>query len=153
MQRHEILRYAASLVSAQPGGALATTHAETGNPYITYVLAHLCADGRVLFGSGLARQHSRNVIASPPVSFLFDSRAAVATDWSEFDRLTVEGLAAVVAKEHEAYASLLGQLAAKSPMAAYFTRHGELFCIDALRITLSRGLDPTRYVVDFPAPA
>ena len=152
MERHEILRYAASLALSQPGGALATTHADTGSPYITYVLAHLCDDGRLLFGSALARQHSKNVLASPPVSFLLDSRAAVATDWSGFDRLTVEGPATVVAKEHEDYERLLAQLAAKSPMAAYFTRHGELFCIDPLRITLSRGLDPTRYVVDFPAP-
>ena len=151
MERNEVLDYAAGLAMSQPGGALATTHAELGAPYITYVLAHLSRDGRLLFGSGLARQHSKNILAHPAVSFLFDSRAAVATDWSGFDRLTIEGLARIVPKASLEYETLLGELGSKSPMAAYFTRHGELFCVEPRRIMLSRGLDPTRHVVEFPA--
>lgn len=151
MERHEVLEYAAALARSQRGGSLATTHAELNTPYITYVLAHLCPDGRLLFGSGLARQHSRNILAAPSVSFLFDTRAAVATDWSAFDRLVIEGPARVMPKDAADYEQLLAQLAEKSPMAGHFTRSGELFCLDPRRLTLSRGLDPVRYVVDFPA--
>jgi len=152
MERHEILQYAVRLAESQPGGTLATTHEVTGASYITYVLAHLCADGRLLFGSGLARQHSKNILASPPVSFLFDSRSAVASDWTAFDRVSIDGDALVLPPGHPHYERLLSQIAAKSPMAAYFTRHGVLFSVEPRRLTLSRGLDPNRHIVQFPPP-
>jgi putative heme iron utilization protein len=149
MDQDEILRYAVELARRQPGGTLATTHAEDGTPYVTYVLAHLLPDGRVLFGSQLKQQHSRNIAATPEVSFLWDNREAVAEDWSLFDRVVVEGAALLVARDAPDYASLLSELSEKSPMAAFFTTHGELFSIVPRRIILMKGLEGTRHVALF----
>jgi len=149
MEREEILAAAAALARDEPGGTLATTHAEDGTPYVTYVLAHLTADGRVLFGSQLKQQHSRNIAATAEVSFLWDNRAAIAEDWSRFDRVVVEGAAAIVARESAFYEPLLAELAEKTPMGAFFTRHGELFEIRPRRIILSCGLEGTRHTAAF----
>jgi hypothetical protein len=149
MERDEILDRAAEVAKAQPGGTLATTHAEDGTPYVTFVLAHLLADGRLLFGSALRTQHARNILATPETSFLFDNRDAIATDWTRFDRVIVEGEAQLIAGDSAAYEPLLAELGSKSPMAAFFTRHGALFCIVPRRLLLMRGLDGTRYTVHF----
>jgi hypothetical protein len=147
VERDEILAHAAGLASHEPGGTLATTHAEDGTPYLTYVLAHLTADGRVLFGSRVTQQHSRNIAATPEASFLFDNRGVIADDWSHFDRIVVEGTARIVPKHSAEYEPTLAQLGEKSPMAAFFTRHGELYCITPRRIILMRGLEGVRHVV------
>jgi hypothetical protein len=149
MERDEILAYAAEVARTQPGGTLATTHAEDGTPYVTYVLGHLTADGRVLFGSQLTQQHSRNIAATAEVSFLFDNRSAIFEDWTLFDRVVIEGSATIVEKDSAAYEPLIAELAAKTPMGAFFTRHGELFCISPRRLILNRGLEGIRHVASF----
>jgi hypothetical protein len=149
MDRDEILATASALAAAEPGGTLATTHAEDGTPYVTYVLAHLTGDGSVLFGSQLKQQHSRNIAATAEVSFLFDNRAHVRDDWTLFDRVVVEGAASIVARDSPAYEPLLAELAEKTPMGAFFTRHGELFCIHPRRLILMRGLEGVRHVAAF----
>jgi putative heme iron utilization protein len=149
MERHEILAYAARLARMERGGTLATTHAEDGTPYLTYVLAHLLEDGRVLFGSQLKQQHSRNILATPEVSFLFDNREVIREDWSAFDRLVVVGRARVVERSAPDYEELLGQLRVKSAMAAFFTTHGELSVIEPRRMILSLGLEAVRHTVEF----
>ena len=147
MEREEILARACELARHEPGGTLATTHAEDGTPYVTYVLAHLMDDGRVLFGSRVTQQHSRNIAATPEASFLFDNRAAVHEDWTRFDRVVVEGRALVIDKDADGYEAALAELSAKSPMAAFFTRHGELYCIHPRRLLLMCGLEGVRHVV------
>jgi putative heme iron utilization protein len=149
MERDEILAYAVRLAGSQPGGTLATTHAEDGTPYLTYVLAHLLPDGRVLFGSQLKQQHSHNILATPEVSFLFDNRETIHYDWSAFDRMVVVGKARIVARESDEYLELLGYLREKSAMAAFFTTHGELFVIEPRRLVLSIGFEAVRHTVVF----
>lgn len=147
MERDEILARASELARHEAGGTLATTHSEDGTPYVTYVLAHLMNDGRVLFGSRVTQQHSRNIAATPEASFLFDNREAIAEDWTLFDRVVVEGKAAIIAKDAGDYEATLAELGAKSPMAAFFTRHGELYCIHPRRLILMCGLEGVRHVV------
>ena len=149
LSRQEILAYAADLAQGQNGGTLATTHAEDGTPYVTFVLMHLRADGRVLFGSGPAPQHSRNMRSTPEVSFLIDNREAVLSDWTKFDRLVIEGSAEQVEKSDPAYTGYLEELRQKNAMAAQFTEQGLLFCIVPRRLILMKGLEPVRNIVEF----
>src|SRR5687767_8089831 len=60
--REDILAYCGALADAELGGTLATTHAEDGTPYVTYVLFHLRDDGSVVFGTGPGPQHTRNML-------------------------------------------------------------------------------------------
>ena len=149
MERDEILAEASAIAADQPGGTLATSHAEDGTPYVTYVLFHLTADGRVLFGSNSRPQHARNMAATPEVSFLIDNRETVKTDAAQFHRVVIEGWAVEIAKDDPGYAELLAELGSKNRMAARFTDAGILFCLMPRRLLLMKGLDATRYVVEF----
>jgi nitroimidazol reductase NimA-like FMN-containing flavoprotein (pyridoxamine 5'-phosphate oxidase superfamily) len=151
MERQEILAEASALAAEQPGGTLATTHAEDGTPYVTYVLFHLRKNGEVLFGSNSRPQHARNIGATPEVSFLIDNREVVRGDWTAFNRLVIEGTAGEVPKEDPSYQPLLAELAEKNRMAAVFTDSGTLFRLVPRRILLMKGFDATRYTVDFEA--
>ena len=150
MTRDEILAFAQELAAGQLGGTLATAHSEDGTPYVTFVLFHLRRDGRVLFGSAEAPQHTRNLTATPESSFLIDNREAVKADWASFHRIVIEGSAAEVAKDAPSYAAYLEELRAKNAMAAAFTERGKLFCLEPRRMIVMKGLEPVRHVVDFP---
>lgn len=143
------MKDAATIAAEQPGGTLATTHAEDGTPYVTYVLFHLRPNGEVLFGSNSRPQHARNIAATPEVSFLVDNREVIRGDWAAFNRVVIEGLAAEIAKDDPAYAPLLAELAEKNKMAAVFTDAGMLFCLRPRRLLLMKGFDATRYAVEF----
>ncbi|MGI8925785.1 MAG: pyridoxamine 5'-phosphate oxidase family protein [Tepidiformaceae bacterium] len=145
----EILAEACRIAQGQPGGTLATMHAEDGTPYVTYVLFHLLANGRVLFGSGGGPQHTRNIAATPEVSFLIDNREAVKGDWNEFDRVVIEGMARRVAPEDAGYDDYITELASKSEEAAFFTKRGHMFCIEPRRLIMMKGLQPARHIVAF----
>lgn len=149
MDRDEILKEAAAIGSDQPGGTLATTHAEDGTPYVTFVLFHLRDTGEVLFGSNSRPQHARNMAATPEVSFLIDNREVIRGDWTAFNRVVIEGTAREVAKDSPRYAPLLAELAEKNRMAAVFTDSGILFCLEPRRLLLMKGFDATRYSVEF----
>jgi nitroimidazol reductase NimA-like FMN-containing flavoprotein (pyridoxamine 5'-phosphate oxidase superfamily) len=149
MEREEILAEATAIAAGQPGGTLATSHAEDGTPYVTYVLFHLTDDGHVLFGSNSRPQHARNMAATPEVSFLIDNREAVKADWANFNRVVIEGRAIEIAKDDSRYSVLLEELAAKNKLAARFTDAGILFCLVPRRLLLMKGLDATRHVVEF----
>ncbi len=152
LSREETIVHARAIASEQPGGTLATTHAEDGTPYVTYVLFHLLDDGRVLFGSGDAPQHTRNILATPEVSFLIDNREVVRSDWTHFDRVVIEGSAASVGPDDERYEPFLAALAEKNAMAAHFSRQGTLFSIEPRRLILMKGLEPHRNIVEFSGP-
>ncbi|MFN0147937.1 MAG: pyridoxamine 5'-phosphate oxidase family protein [Dehalococcoidia bacterium] len=151
MSRAEILDYAAKLARTQPGGTLATTHAEDATPYVTFVLFHLRDDGRVLFGSAEQPQHTRNILATPEVSFLVDNRDVIREEWTAFDRVVIEGSAARIQPEDPRFDGLLAELGEKNKMAAFFTEHGQLFCIEPRRMVLMRGFEPHRHIVEFAA--
>lgn len=145
----EILGEAVRVGATQLGGTLATMHAEDGTPYVTFVLFHLRQSGEVLFGSGGAPQHTRNMDATPEVSFLIDNREMVASDWNLFDRVVIIGRAERIEVEDGRYDGFLGELSAKNEVAAGFTRRGNLFCIHPRRLIMMKGLQPHRYIIDF----
>jgi len=147
--RDAILAEACQIADGQVGGTLATTHAEDGTPYVTFVLFHLRPDGRVLFGSGHNAQHTRNMHATPEVSFLIDNREVISADWSLFHRIVIEGEATSVAPESPAFQAYLDELRRKNGMAAYFAGQGSLFTIVPRRLILVRGFEPGRHVIDF----
>lgn len=149
MEREEILHEAASIGAGQPGGTLATTHAEDGTPYVTFVLFHLRETGEVLFGSNSRPQHARNIAATPEASFLIDNRDVIRSDWTAFNRIVIEGRAVEVPKDDPDYASLLAELSGKNRMAAVFTDSGILFRLRPRRLVMMRGFEPTRHTVDF----
>ncbi|HXU24628.1 MAG TPA: pyridoxamine 5'-phosphate oxidase family protein, partial [Tepidiformaceae bacterium] len=99
----EILEEACQIAASQPGGTLASMHAEDGTPYVTFVLFHLRANGEVLFGSGQSPQHSRNMLATPEVSFLIDNREVILTEWAAFNRVVIEGRCSPVDPEEPEY--------------------------------------------------
>lgn len=149
LTREAILEEVHRIGVSQVGGTLATMHAEDGTPYVTFVLFHLRESGELIFGSGAAPQHSRNMQATPQVSFLIDNREVIRDDWSAFDRVVIEGRGAMVPADDERYAELLGEIAAKNQIAAYFTEQGQMYVINPRRIILMKGFEPTRHVVDF----
>jgi nitroimidazol reductase NimA-like FMN-containing flavoprotein (pyridoxamine 5'-phosphate oxidase superfamily) len=134
---------------SQVGGTLATMHAEDGTPYVTFVLFHLRKSGELIFGSGVAPQHSRNMQATPEVSFLIDNREVIRDDWAAFNRVIIEGQAELVALEAPRYAELMGEIEAKNQIAAYFTEHGQMYVIIPRRIILMKGFEPARHIVNF----
>lgn len=144
-----IIASATALALTQLGGSLATLHAEDGTPYVTFVLFHMLPDGRILFGSGASPQHSRNIDATPEVSFLIDNREAVSGDWATFDRVVIEGRAEKIAKDDPRYASFMDALRAKSERGAGFTERAQMYCIAPRRLVMRRGLQPDRLVVEF----
>lgn len=149
MERDEVLKLAARIAADQPGGTLATTHAEDGTPYVTFVLFHLRDTGEVLFGSNARPQHARNIAATPEVSFLIDNREVIRGDWTAFNRVVIEGRAVEVSKSDPDYAPLLAELADKNRMAAVFTDTGILFRLLPRRLLLMKGFEPGRNTVEF----
>lgn len=147
--REEILRQACAIAADQAGGTLATTHAEDGTPYVTFVLFHLRENGEVLFGSGPRPQHTRNILATPEVSFLIDNREVIRSEWTGFNRVVIEGRAREVAKDEAEYEAFIAELGAKNKMAGIFTDRGMLFRIVPRRLILMRGFEPTRLTVEF----
>ncbi|MEX0781662.1 MAG: pyridoxamine 5'-phosphate oxidase family protein [Dehalococcoidia bacterium] len=145
----QILAEACRIAQTQLGGTLATMHSEDGTPYVTFVLFHLRADGQVLFGSNPAPQHARNMAATPEVSFLIDNREVVRNDWTEFDRIVIEGHVERVEAHDARYQALIEELREKNRMAAFFTEHGYLYSIVPRRLILMKGFEPTRHMVDF----
>lgn len=149
LPREEILAAAVRMAAGQLGGTLATMHAEDGTPYVTFVLFHLREDGQVLFGSGPNPQHTRNIRATPEVSFLIDNREMIRSDWTAFDRVVIEGRAEEVAAEDGRFEPYIAELRDKNRMAAFFTEHGTLFCVHPRRLILARGFEPQRNILDF----
>lgn len=143
-----MLAEASKLAATQAGGTLATMHALDGTPYVTFVFFHLQPDGSVLFGSGTNNQHVRNMAATPEVSFLVDNREVIATDWSQFNRLVVEGRAEVIDQGDARYEELLEALRSKNKAAAGFTEQGALYRIEPHRLVLMMGIDRRRRVLD-----
>ena len=149
MSRGEILEHAARLARTQPGGTLATTHADDATAYVTFVLFHLLDDGSVLFGSAEQPQHTLNIAATPEVSFLIDNREVIREEWTAFDRVVIEGSALQIKQDDPRYADYLGELGEKNKMAAFFTEHGRLFRIVPRRLVVMRGFEAHRHIVDF----
>lgn len=149
LNRDEIIAEALRIAASQPGGTLATTHAEDGTPYVTFVLFHLTDACEVLFGSAEAPQHVRNLRATPEASFLIDNRDVIRSDWQAFCRVVIEGRAEQVGRDSADFDRLLADLAGKSRMAAYFTERGSLYRLVPRRLVMMRGLEPDRLVVDF----
>lgn len=149
MEREEILIEAAALAAGQPGGTLATTHAEDGTPYVTFVLFHLRANGEVLFGSNARAQHARNVAATPEASFLIDNREVIRGDWTAFNRVVIEGRTVEVPPGDPQREALLAELSGKNRMAAVFTDAGQLFCLRPRRLMLMKGFEAVRHTVEF----
>jgi pyridoxine/pyridoxamine 5'-phosphate oxidase len=151
--REGILAEACRIAAAEPGGTLATLHAEDGTPYVTYVLFHLRADGLLLFGSLTTAQHAKNLAATPETSFLIDNREAVRSDWTAFDRVVIEGRAELIAKGDARYDGFIAEVRGKNERAAMFTDRGLLYCIHPRRMLLTKGLTPGRHIVEFRDPA
>ncbi len=149
LSREGILAAAVELAQTQHGGALATMHAEDGTPYVTFVLFHLRDDGTVLFAGASRSQHSRNLAATPEVSFLVDNREVIRSDWTAFDRLVIEGRATQIPPDDVRYEPYLRELGAKDPLSAYFTGRGDLYCLTPRRIVLMKGIEGGRHVADF----
>jgi nitroimidazol reductase NimA-like FMN-containing flavoprotein (pyridoxamine 5'-phosphate oxidase superfamily) len=149
LSREAIFQEALRLARNQPGGTLSTMHAEDGTPYVSFVLFHLRDDGLVLFGSGVSPQHTRNMQATPEVSFLIDNREVIRTDWAAFDRVVIEGRARVVEEDDPRYGPFLEELSTRNRMAAYFTERGHLYCIEPRRLIFMRGFEPARHIVEF----
>jgi nitroimidazol reductase NimA-like FMN-containing flavoprotein (pyridoxamine 5'-phosphate oxidase superfamily) len=138
------------IAATQLGGTLATMHAEDGTPYVTFVFFHMREDARILFGSGAAPQHTRNMTSTPEVSFLIDTREAIRDNWDAFDRIVIEGSVEKIPDSDPRYKPWLEEIRTKNATAAYFTEHGALFSINPRRLILMRGLQPNRHIVDFP---
>lgn len=149
LTREAILDEVHRIGVSQLGGTLATMHAEDGTPYVTFVLFHLRKSGELIFGSGVALQHSRNMQATPQVSFLIDNREVIRDDWAAFDRVVIEGRGEMVPADDQRHAEFLGEIEAKNQIAAYFTEHGQMYVINPRRIILMKGFEPTRHVVNF----
>jgi nitroimidazol reductase NimA-like FMN-containing flavoprotein (pyridoxamine 5'-phosphate oxidase superfamily) len=145
----EILEEARALAAEQFGGSLATLHAEDGTPYVTFVLFHMRPDGSILFGSGRSPQHSRNMDATPEVSFLIDNREVIATHWPDFKRCIIEGMAQKIVKGDALYDSLVAELQERSRLAVTFTEGGALYRILPRRLVLQKGIEPARHIIDF----
>jgi len=149
MTREAILREAAAIAAEQAGATLATIHAEDGTPYVTFVLCHLRESGEVLFGSSGRPQHSRNIGATPEVSFLVDNREVIRDDWAAFNRVVIEGRAEEVAPGDGRYTELLAELSTKNRLVAMFTDRGKLFLVAPRRLILMKGLETERHIVEF----
>lgn len=149
LSRDETLHEAVRIARTQLGGTLATMHAEDGTPYVSFVLFHLRESGEILFGSGISPQHTRNMQATPEVSFLIDNREVIRDDWAAFNRVVIEGRAVVIPASDPRYQPLLDELAGRNPMAAFFTEQGHLYCITPRRLILMKGFEPARHYVEF----
>lgn len=148
-----VIAEACRIAATQQGGTLATMHAEDGTPYVTFVFFTMRGDGSVTFGSGTAPQHTRNMAATPEVSFLIDTREAIRNDWNNFHRIVIEGHVEKIPAHDPRHKPFLEEIRTKNSTAAHFTERGDLYCIHPRRLILMRGIEPTRHVVDFPLPA
>ena len=147
--REEILAEAQRIAQSEPGGTLATVHAEDATPYVTFVFFHLRESGEVVFGSNRSPQHVRNIVSTPEVSFLIDNREVVKTDWQQFDRVIIEGAAEELPSDDPRYETCMTELKEKTPLAEDFARRGHLFIIEPRRLLLRKGANPTRFIIDF----
>lgn len=147
--REEILAEAFAIAMKQRGGVLATLDEDDATPYCTFVLFHLRGNGELLFGSGAKTQHSRNMGATPEVSFLIDTREVLATDWKQFDRVVIEGRAELVTDASSEYRPLLAEIATKDAMAATFIERGNLYRIRPRRLVLRKGIRGEPYNVEY----
>lgn len=149
LSREQILQEAKRVADSQFGGTLATIHADDGTPYPAFVLFHLTDEGEVIYGSVSESQHTRDTVATPEVAFLIDNRDVLGYDWPAFDRVTVEGHAERIDPEDARYDGFFEELTAKNWLSSYFTRIGDLYRIDPMRISVLLGLGPERYTIDF----
>lgn len=150
MAPDEILAAALALGRQQPGGTLSTVHAEDATPYVTFVLFHLRESGELLFASSSTTQHSRNIAATPEVSFLVDNREVITTDWTYFDRVVIEGRASRLDTSDPEHGAFVAEFCAKSPLhEANYQQRQELYRIRPGRLLLARGAATERHVIDF----
>lgn len=147
--KSDIIAEAVRVARNQAGGTLGTMHAEDGTPYLTFVFFHMADDGSVIIGSSPGTQHARNMIATPEVSFLIDTRNEMEQDWNRFDRVVLEGRAEIIDRDDARYAPMLASFREKNEGAATFTERGEMFCIHPRRMQLRKGLDRHTYAVEF----
>ena len=143
---------AVGIARQQPGGTLATVHAEDGTPYVSFVLFHLRDDGSVLFGSGNSPQHTRNMQSTPEVSLLVDNRDVISTAPSNieaFERVIIVGHVEAVPTDSLEYPGYLHELETKHQYARVMAETGKMYRIRPRRIILMKGLEPERHVVNF----
>lgn len=145
----DVVAMAAELALSQPGGTLATMHAEDGTPYVTYVLAHMLSSGEIIFGSPDRPQHVRNIEATREVSFLFDNREVIRSAPDSFTRAIVEGRAEYIPQDDPRYLTWLAEVREKSEMAATFTERSSMFCILPRRLIYQAGFRGPRLTVIF----
>ncbi len=154
-ETRRVLDEAVGIAKRQPGGTLATVHAEDGTPYVSFVLFHLRDDGSVLFGSGNSPQHTRNMQSTPEVSFLVDNREVIGAahpDMNAFERVIIVGHVEAVGVDSPEYAGYLRELETKHQYAKVMTEMGKMYRIRPRRIILMKGLEPERHVVNFERP-
>lgn len=150
--REEILAEAFAIAMKQRGGVLATLDEDDATPYVTFVLFYLRENGEVLFGSGATTQHSRNIAATPEVSFLVDTREVLATDWKQFDRVVIEGRVELITDDSAEYRPLLAEIATKDAMTATFIERGNLYRICPRRLVLRKGIRSEPCIVEYAVP-
>ena len=148
-ETQRVMDEAVGIAKQQPGGTLATVHAEDGTPYLSFVLFHLRDDGSVLFGSGNSPQHTRNMQATPEVSFLVDNRNVIDADIEAFERIFIIGHVEPVPVDAPEYPEYLRELENKHRYARVMSETGHMYRIRPRRIILMKGLEPQRYVVNF----
>ena len=117
-----------ALMRAQATAALGTTM--DGAPYVSLVLVAFDADGSPLLLLSRLAQHTRNLLADPRVSLLFDGTAGL-EDPLTGPRLTVMGAAAVLA-DPQARARYV----ARHPSAELYAGFSDF---DLYRVTIERG--------------
>jgi putative heme iron utilization protein len=117
-----------ALMHAQATAALGTLM--DGAPYVSLVLVAFDADGSPLLLLSRLAQHTKNLLADPCVSLLFDGTAGL-DDPLTGPRLTVLGSAAACI-DHEA----LERYVARHPSARTYAGFSDF---DLYRVTIERG--------------
>ena len=117
-----------TLMRAQGAAALGTLM--DGAPYVSLVLIAFDADGSPLLLLSRLAQHTRNLLADPAVSLLFDGTAGL-QDPLTGPRLTVLGKAAVCADPAALERYLARHLSA--------TDYASFSDFDLYKVTLARG--------------
>jgi putative heme iron utilization protein len=117
-----------ALMRAQATAALGTVM--DGAPYVSLVLVALDADGSPLMLLSRLAQHTKNLLADPRVSLLFDGTAGL-EDPLAGARLTVLGTAAPCPDPQA-----LGRYLARHPSAEMYAGFGDF---DLYRVTIARG--------------
>ena len=117
-----------ALMNAQTTAALGTVMG--GAPYVSLVLVTFDTDGSPLLLLSRLAQHTRNLLADPNVSLLFDGTAGLANPLTG-PRLTVLGAAAVCADPEALERYLARHLSA--------TDYASFSDFDLYKVTLARG--------------